>query len=553
MKHNKLLTFFKCQLKINKYQWRIVANKFLIISVCALALSACIPKQNINIYTSCDKCVGNDGCKKCDGKDDKSDDGIGVIGPEVREKSKGGSIDPKRTKGAPYPPADQPDWTEFVPNEGHLSVPPIPPGPKRGDLQPKNPAVKIDQAVGDNPSQEIDFDEYEEVDDVLPNLGNLGEVSVAENGETVMMTGNTWMALSEDAGATFTYVNPTTIFPQDDGGLCCDQVVLHVPKFDLFVWLMQYRSVQVNERDRDNRIRIAVQSTEGVRSSNGTSWTYWDFASDVFSATSSLDYNDMTATNESIYWISRIGGGRVVVRLPLSQLAARTTVNYRYTSGTNASFSHITQNASQQVFWAGHVDTSQLRVYNWPDGDNSYYSRTVNINSWPNDSESSITPDGVDWMDWEANITTYIYGNALQGSNVWFAWQAGSGGGFDHPHVQMVRLDASDFSFQEQVQIWNPDFAFQDAFLSTNSGGELGISIGFGGGPFHASHAVGVWGDFVVYYPTLSTRSTTRWGDYNTSRQSSSNPRRWVAGGYTLTDDGAGSNITVPHYIRFGR
>ncbi len=488
----------------------------------------------------------------CDWDIKKPDDGIGVLGPEVHEESKGGSINPKRTEGAPYPPVEPVIESTFIPNEEHINFPPVPVGPLRGKIEPKNPAIKI-AGKDEGPSQEIDFEDYEEINDVLPNLGSLGEVSVAENGETIIMTGNTWMAFSEDAGGTFTYINPTTIFPQSDGGLCCDQVVLYVPQYDLFVWLMQYRGATSSDGTNDNRIRVAVQSTETVRSSNGTAWTYWDFISNVFSANGGLDYNDMTATSTSLYWTSMISGGRIVVRIPLEELAKRATVNYRYTGGTNAVFSHITQNPNNQIYWAGHIDTSQLRVYNWPDGDNSYYWRTVSINSWPNDSESSITPDSMDWMQWEGGITTYIYGNALQGESVWFAWQAGRGGGFPHPHVQMVRLNASTFAFQEQVQVWNPDFAFQDAFLSTNSGGELGMSIGFGGGPWHGNHAVGVWGDFVVYYPTLSTRSVTRWGDYNTSRRSGSNPRQWVAGGYTLTTDGSGNNITVPHYIRFGR
>ncbi len=490
---------------------------------------------------------------------DQPDGGIGVVGPKIRGETKVGSVDPKRTEGSPYKPVEPVVPETFVPNEGHINFPPIPVGPQRGVIEPKNPAitpVKGDVDGGGGPSQSIDFEDYEEIDEVLPTFPvfrDVGEVSVAESGDTIIMTGNTWMAFSEDAGGSFTNLNPTTIFPQDDGGLSCDQVVLYVPKYDLFVWLMQYSPVSGPDGTFDSRIRVAVQSEEGVRSSNGTAWTYWDFPSNVFSANGWLDYNDMTATSANIYWGSMISGGRVLVRLPLDQLAERTTVNYRYTAGTNALFSHITQSPSNEVYWAGHVDTSQLRVYNWPDDDNSYYSRTVNINSWPNDSESSITPDGTDWMQWEGGITTYIYGNALQGDSVWFAWQAGRGGGFPHPHVQMVRLNASTFAFQEQVQIWNPDHAFQDAFLSTNSGGELGMSVAFGGGPYHGSHAVGVWGDFVVYYPTLSTRSSTRWGDYNTSRQSGSNPKQWVAGGYTLTKDGSGNNIAVPHYIRFGR
>ena len=58
----------------------------------------------------------------------------------------------------------------------------------------------------------------------------------------------------------------------------------------------------------------------------------------------------------------------------------------------------------------------------------------------------------------------------------------------------------------------------------------------------------GVWGDFVVYYPRLSTRASTRWGDYNTCRRSGSNPAEWVAGGYVLDTGSA-----VPHFIRFSR
>lgn len=488
----------------------------------------------------------------CERDSKKPDNGIGLVGPQAGEKSKTGTANPNRTEGAPYP-AEEPSFdSTFVPNKEQLKYPQVPIGPLRGNLLPQNSAINI-VAQNEGMSQEIDFEDYNELDTIIPNLSSLGEVSVAEARETIMMTGNTWMAFSENGGASFTYINPRTIFPQDDGGLCCDQVVLYVPQFDLFVWLMQYGSATGRDGTTDNRIRIAVQSPEGVRNSNGTSWTYWDFISNVFSATGLMDYNDMSATSTSLYWTSMINGGRVVVRVPLSELAARSTVNYRFTGGTNAVFSHITQTPNNQVYWAGHINTSEMRIYNWPDGDNSYYWRSVNINSWPNDSESSITPGGVDWMQWESRITTYVFGNALQGSSVWFAWQAGRGSGFPHPHVQMVRLNASTFALQEQVQIWNPDFAFQDAFLSTNSAGELGISIGFGGGPFHGSHAVGVWGDFVVYYPTLSTRSETRWGDYNTSRRSSSNPRQWVAGGYTLKTNGSGNNITVPHYIRFGR
>ena len=101
--------------------------------------------------------------------------------------------------------------------------------------------------------------------------------------------------------------------------------------------------------------------------------------------------------------------------------------------------------------------------------------------------------------------------------------------------------------------MWNEEIAFLDPYLSTNAEHELGMAISFGGPAAFPTHAVGVWGDFVVFYPRLGTRATGRWGDYSTSRRSTSNPLHWVAGGYTQETDASGSNIMSPHYIRFGR
>ncbi|HMB58973.1 MAG TPA: hypothetical protein VKN35_03580 [Xanthomonadales bacterium] len=464
----------------------------------------------------------------------------------------------RETRGASYPPSPMPP-PDFTPNLDERFEP-VPTGEPRGNLQPANPAIRVIEAdlsrIGDPDADsgmeapdapKIRYKDYAEVDDAIPTTSSCcPEPSVAENGQTIMMTGNVWMALSEDGGTSFNSLNPTTVFPQDDGGLCCDQVVQYVPQIDMFIWLMQYRS-----KEGRNRIRIAAQTTNLVRSSNGTAWTYWDFTSNVFSDSGTLDYNDMSFGRSNLYWTSQING-RVVVRVPLSQIAAKSTINYGYTAGTDAKWSHVTHNPTDTVYWAGHINNSQLRVYSMRDGDGFYSWRTVNINSWPNSSNSSIAPDGTDWMTFELN-KHYVYGNARQGGNVWFGWLASKGGGFPHPHVQLVKISTSSFTLQDQVQVWNPDFAFIDPYLSTNAENELGMAIAFGGGPFFASHAVGVWGDFVVYYPRLSTRATSRWGDYTTSRRSGSNSMEWVAAGYTNETDGSGTNVQIPHYIRFAR
>ena len=274
--------------------------------------------------------------------------------------------------------------------------------------------------------------------------------------------------------------------------------------------------------------------------------------------TGNLDYNDMSFGQSNLYWTTQNGDGRVVIRVPLQQMAARGTINAQFRPGTDALWSHVTHNATDTVYWAGHINNSQLRVFSMVDGEDFYSERTVNINSWPNGTNTSLAPDDeTDWMSYES-WRHYVFGNALARDGVWFSWLASSNENFPHPHVQMVRINSASFSLEEQVRIWNPDFAFLDAYLSSNIYGELGLDIAFGGPPFYPSNAVGVWGDFVVYYPRLSTRTNTytdddgvlvtRWGDYNTSRRSVSDPTEWVAGGYVLDARGA-----IPHFIRFSR
>ncbi len=99
------------------------------------------------------------------------------------------------------------------------------------------------------------------------------------------------------------------------------------------------------------------------------------------------------------------------------------------------------------------------------------------------------------------------------------------------------------------MQIWNPDFAFAYPYFETNAEGELGMIVAFGGSPYDASSGVGVWGDFVIYYPRLSRSSRNNYGHYHTARRAGSDQMQWVGAGYTRLNDGSNQ----PYYIRFSR
>lgn len=461
-----------------------------------------------------------------------------------------GTSNALQVEGGKYPPV-KPDLYRKLNEEEKPFI--VPTGPENGKLEPINKEFKIRELKPDDPNGSGDsqaplfFRAYDEIDDATASAHRTNpEPSVAENGQTIMTTGNFWMSLSTDGGLSFTSLNPTTVFPEDYGGFCCDQIVLYIPQHDLFVWLLQYGSNAAGV----NAIRIAVQNTTGVRNSNGTSWTYWDFTNTTFASSGALDYNDMSYGNNFLYWTSSVGGGanRYVVRVPLKELVARSTVNFQFTGSTAAFWSHVTQNGSNGVYWAGHVNNSKIKVYSMMDADGFYSNRDITINSWPNNTISSVAANGTDWLQ-DASWKTYIRAAAIRGNSAYFAWNASSGGGFPQAHVQIIEINTSTFTLANQMQIWNPDFAFAYPFFETNREGELGMITGFGGGTFNASSGVGVWGDFVIYYPRLSSTSQNNYGHYHTARRSGSDQMQWVGAGYTHNADGS----VLPYYIRFSR
>jgi hypothetical protein len=469
------------------------------------------------------------------------------LGPErYRAHLLEGKLKPMQVRGGKYPPAKF-DLKRPL-NEGEEDKPYyVPNGPLRGKLAPQNREFTPKQikkpGAGGGSQAPLYYEDYEELDDATPTAHSLvPEPSVAENGQTIMTVGNFWMSLSEDGGNTFTTVNPTTIFPEDYGGFCCDQVLTYVPKYDLFVWLLQYW-----QKDGKNAIRIAVATTKEVRDSNATAWTYWDFTNDVFAASGTLDYNDMSFGDTNLYWTSSVGGGsnRYVIRVPLSEMKAKGTVHFQYTGSTAAYWSHVSQNGHNGVYWAGHVDNSTLKVYSMMDGDGFYSWREVPINSWPNGTMSSITADGKDWLA-DASWKTYVRAATVAGNSVYFAWNAAKNDHFPHPHVQIVKISTITFTLEQQMQIWNPEFAFAYPYFYTNNESQVGMIVGFGGGPYNASSGVGVWGDFVIYYPQLSGSSRTNYGHYHTVRKASE-PMKWVGAGYYRLADGS----IVPYYVKF--
>ena len=423
----------------------------------------------------------------------------------------------------------------------------------------------------------------------------------------VLSTGNTYASISTDGGATFTNVNPFCMFGYDtcdaagntvgaplvDGDLCCDQVVQYVPGINRFVWLMQtWPTGNVRGANSktttpgNNRLRLVIVSPDDVRSwatGGGSSWLVLDLTSGLFNLGTNgwMDYPDLSVGDNFLYVsVDRLGTGNglIVARIALNQLTNAQTVTVEFTdpaNGGNAHGSHITQNTGNALFWAGHNGTNKLTVFNLPENTNVYSWRDVDINSYQNSTASytSSTPTGTNWLG-GANPVPPNKGFALEevigavrvpeprglcspsgpcptpADELWFAWGAGKDttNNRAQPYVEVVHIDSGDFSVKQQMHIWNPNFAFAYPAFARNARGEVGVSLGAGGGDREAHTSVGFMGDFQVWALSSSDSSITRYGDYMNVRRSGTNENIFSAVGYGIV-----KSAFDPHFAIFGR
>jgi len=489
-------------------------------------------------------------------------------GKRDRGEARTGTAPPKRVKGAPYPPVPRDDDPARQPNRRPVRI--VPDGPPRG-LAPLSAGSALRDVAGSGGAG-LDFQVWTDDPSVANASTNAADISGAKAGSVVLMSGNFYIDYSTDGGATFTTLNPTTVFPNTlAGGFCCDQVLQYAPQIDRFLWLLQYRS----DATGANAYRLAAASPQDVIDSNCTAWTYWDLPSAIFGlGTDWMDYPSMSLGDGEAYISFDVldstadgvaDNGLVVVRFNLAEIAASGSINFAFTDPANGAVawgSGVSQNTGNEVFWAGHVDNGTVRVFSWRNDSGTYFWRDVEVANWPNATLSSNgpSPPGNNWFG-HGFPNNAVIGITRRGNELWLAWTASSGRGtptsfeFPHPHVQVVKLAIGGWTVIEQMQVWNPDLAFGYPSLATNSDNEVGIALGWGGGgSFHANSAVGIMGDYVVWFRDGSTWTHSRWGDYVSVRRAEPETRMFAGFGYVIvdTDTGAGHRFD-PYYVLFGR
>lgn len=474
----------------------------------------------------------------------------------------------QKVKGGRYPPQKP-----RMGNDVNQAAPPVPTTKHVPGTPTPNSTEPIPAPVGDPPA--ITFNANDAVGINGAGLGCSGdaaagcaEPSGASGGGVILVSANWRVAYSTNGGSSFTVLDPTTIFPNDAIGFCCDQVIQYAPGINRFIWLLQ-----------GTGYRLAMASPTDIINSSGTAWTYWNLTPSLFGKCTGPDYPDLSLGDNSLYISWDAGGGSgctagfQAVRTSLAGIQAAGTITLEFTDPANAPSSmiwgeHLTQNTGDEIFWAGHNGNSKLRVYSLKEGSNTYFWRDVGISSWANNAPTSTTPDGVDWLAKNFNgpggnsfPRNGIIGAARSGNQLWFGWTAGTDTNFKQAHVEIVTLDrGNNFNKTQQVQVWNNSYAFAYPAFSTNAcTRELGMSFEYGGSRNYENHVVGFWGDYVAYITTNSDVGDDRFGDYVSIRRAPSTRRDpgnlFTAFGFGLdknTAPATGNRADV-RYVLFGR
>lgn len=512
---------------------------------------------------------------------------------------------------ATYPPPPAP--TTSLPNAKNKPV--LPTGPRRW-FPSSPPATPLNRIAAFSPSDQGP------PSGAAPNAavfainnpgGTYGAVppdptvaGPAPNGVTII-SANTAVSYSTNYGLSFTTVNltgaggfsdilrpgRTDFFPENDGGVCCDQVLQYIPSRGVFVWLLQYRSpnvlVSTVPRLGQNRLRIAYASASDLATGRFMdAWNWFDITPTtvgVTTATDWFDYPDMSFSQDWLYISVRHGfwnatrnasgneigqqvwgDRRWFIRANLNDMANRVAspeLVFYEAFANQLKDSRIAQSPTGAMYFAGQKDSSTLVVFADPDASPEVPAgKEVPIYSFCANTavaacDYSVTaPDGLNWNVAPHGVlgATYVAppgpicpptGCLSPTRFVYFAFDGGrnNSDGRPFPYVRVVKMDADKIEVVSEWDIWHTNHAYATPGLTWRPGSSLddvAVTLASGGGTFYGHNAVGFLNDPVLYSTTESNVTqtdgvgTVRFGDYFDIRNATGMPSPFGQGvGYS--------------------
>ena len=453
---------------------------------------------------------------------------------------------------------------------------------------PANPVsgTGVASSASSSPDTPDSFMNYE-TSDLGGGASLIGEPSQASASFVVLETWNWGVGVSNDAGKTWKYLDPYSIFPNSYGGFCCDQSAYYDQSHGIMFWTLQYSP----DTNNNNAIRLAWAN--GMTNISQASFCYTDFTPQQLGSPTGTNYDQpkLARSNNDIYLeMTQYGAasGSIIIRIAASAFtSACGGIGYQwYAPGL---FSPgFTQRAYSTMYFAAHVSNSTLRVFAWPESASNWTGITthdVSHTAYPENLPYSCPRIGgsstSDWCQRRSfgggwAHTDRIFTGWVAGGVITFFWDASQGnngiGGFNfpYPYVHVVRIDESTFALINEPVQWSSSFAIQYASAALDDRLHVAGTVMWGGGYYYENCATWIADDQSPGYTGIGFFPSGIWewyngpnsnidpndtlsGDYLSARRDDLNPYSWGGSCYTLQNNGSGGVSVHPYYLWFGR
>lgn len=375
-------------------------------------------------------------------------------------------------------------------------------------------------------------------------------------GQDIFQTGNWYATFSNDGGATWSFLDPLTLF---GSGYCCDQVTQFDPGTGHQFWLLQF----------DDHLVLANAPSVAL----GGAWCYLDITPKWLGlpAGTGLDYNDMTITNNFVnistnFFPNSGGDGSGLLRLPVAPMTKCAAFKYRYVTRTDNFTFKLVPDSTTTLYWGsnwGQTNGSSFRIFAWPENSTSYQYWTRNVPSYrfyiQDDGQKCGSTDGV-VKNWCQYADSRVLGAYLAHGVLGFSFNAKQDSSHPFPYTRIVRFSQATKAFIGASDYWGSWGAVQFMSLATNAQTQVGGEFVWGGGTgnthFYPGAAVNTSGATSIslnpnYYlwgagNTCTFKGLYRWGDYLTVRTYWADPNFWIGAGYAMVNGDCGSAKAFP-------
>jgi len=461
-----------------------------------------------------------------------------------------------------------------------------PSSPPLGDSLATNEAAAAQARIASSD----DFVEFRDRQVILGSFSGggqtnlVGEASMANDRDVILVTGNHFAALSTDNGLSFSYVDPFAAFkPAGDtttpGSFCSDQVALaeDLGSYSLIFWLLQGCAT-----DDENAVRLVVfrgRSELKASANNTTSVCSYVFRPRDFGLKEGrkLDFPQMATTSRFLYFTMnevKIKKGTdstknaVVWRMELDDLdtaSCDADIDRSWVEPTKKTLAPV-QHAGSVMYFATHhyevLSGDMLRIYWIADGSNTLSRVDKNIANFPDVAKKRTCPlttggGGDPCERFDARITTGFYSNNVVG----WLWTAAQGKGYPFPHVRSASFEATSLTLLTESVIWNENYAWVYPAATVNARGEIGVVLyRMGGSQLPEPRGYTVAASAFPLRPdhTHSLRTSThgvgenQWGDYTTVRRHGNCSNSFMAPVQVMNGGRADDDVEI-RAVFFGR